>query len=244
MKTCIKCEKSLSLDSFSVRSDSGKLFNTCKDCTRERQRAYNAANAGRVRDKKREWYHRNRDAVNDLRNERIKKETPEQAAKRKAGNAAARKRYAAKKMRAYLEEHGELPLCMCGCGERVKFTDKGDAQRYVFGHLGFDKANEIRWNPDRYVAIEKFREVLQRVRAERGWSIRDLSVVTGTPMPTIKTILYDKRKYSSRGFPKDRCEIILRRIYNVPANSDESVRRNVGRSMQIESKIEREYGVR
>lgn len=244
MKTCIKCQRSFPLDSFSWRKDRDDYNNSCKDCVRERQRRYNKANAERVREKKREWYWRNRDSVNQRRMERMKQETPEQEAKRKASNAQARRRYAQRKKDAYLAQHGQLPLCECGCGERVKFTDKGDPQRYVFGHLGFSKANEIRWSPDKYIPIEKVRDVLHRIKADRNWSIAELARVAQMPVPTLKTILYDRRKYVARGFPKSRCEVILRRIYNVPAPSDVAVREKVGRSMQIESQLERQYGVR
>lgn len=244
VKTCIKCNASLPIDEFAIRSDNGKRNNQCRGCIRTRQRAWNNKNRQRVREHKRVWYEKYRDEVNENRREKYASETPEQAKKRREKNAQARKRWADKKIKKYLDEHGATPLCECGCGEHVLFSDKGNVQRYLNGHYGFKAANEIRWSSDKYVPAEKFREVLRRIMSDRKLSLKQLADSAGIAESTLHSMLYDKKRYSKKGFSKKRCEYILRRIYGMPTTANEQIRKKAQKSLQVEGQIERDYGVR
>lgn len=243
LRTCTKCELALPEDMFSVRSDTGRLQYACRACMRARQNKWNAANRDRIRKQNNAWYAKNKKSVNANRLARMAKETAEETEKRQAANALARQRYRERKIKAYLDEHGERPLCKCGCGNFVNFSSKGDIQTYLNGHYGFKSANPKRWNPDNYIPIVKVREVLQRIRRERGWSVDELARHAGVAPTTMKSILHDKKKYKN-GFRKQRCEIMLRGIYQMPHEPDEVKRRRITRSIQNERQIEKEYGIR
>jgi hypothetical protein len=244
MKTCIKCDASLPIEDFAIRSDSGKRNNQCRQCVRTRQREWNDKNRQRVREHKRAWYEKYKEEVNENRREKYATETPEQAQARRERNAKARKKWADSKIKKYLEEHGQTPLCECGCGEHVRFSDKGDVQRYLNGHYGFNAANEVRWSPDKYVPAEKFREVLRRIMNEKGLSLKQLAETAGIAESTLHSMLYDKKRYSKKGFSKTRCEYILRRIYGMPTAANDQIRKKAQKSLQVEGQIERDYGVR
>ena len=98
----------------------------------------------------------------------------------------------ANKIKRWHEKNGaEIPTCACGCGEQLKFDTKGDLHRYRFNHFGTSKEYRVfvsefmtRWHQDKidtddYIGIEKFREVCRKIKADKGWTWKEMARAGG-----------------------------------------------------------------
>lgn len=107
------------------------------------------------------------------------------------------------------------PACACGCGEPVRWRNHGASwSKYVNEchyrwHLQTDeelkaakskKSSEVavryhqsRRANDRSVPIAEFRQGLKQIKAERGWTNRQMAGYMGIAQGTFNTLMYDNR---------------------------------------------------
>jgi len=126
-----------------------------------------------------------------------------------------------RRIAAYIEEHGSAPECACGCGEHVRFSDKGIPNKWVLGHSLRNRDQWKRVRPggikveDR-IPIDKFRKVLFDEKKKRGYSCRELADAAGVSEGHIKTLLYTKR---TTHISRDLATYILRRFAGMPVEA-------------------------
>lgn len=142
---------------------------------------------------------------------------------------------------AYVAEHGAMPSCACGCGEPVKMNSCGKPQKYAgINHQSrvHDMAELSRsgraakHRSDGDIPLEKFREVVERVKKDRGLTWAQLSEMAGVHPSTLRSRMYDHRKkYVTRGWATaffNRCSGITTGSVPTPAKAkrmEEEIRR-------------------
>lgn len=209
---CPKCDRDLPETEFYFRPD-GRPETGCKPCRREARRVWREANRDRVRDKQREWDRRTAEQRNAERRKRRTQWTPEQVAAE-----AERTRLSVERTRERrIAEHGPPPDCACGCGQPVLFDYLGRPNRYLIGHkVDVDKMLAIQY-ADHYIPADRVREALQAVRAENGWTVRELAEHGGLAFTHMKSVLYDRRVASRFGYDVVWVEHLFRRLKGLPA---------------------------
>jgi len=127
-----------------------------------------------------------------------------------------------RRIAAYLAEHdGVTPLCACGCGDPVRFSDKGKPNKWLLGHTlrNRDQWKQVRPSGVRVedrIPIEKFRKVLFDEKKKRGHSCRTLAEAAGIGEGHMKTLLYTKR---TTHISRDLATYILRRFAGMPVEA-------------------------
>jgi hypothetical protein len=147
--------------------------------------------------------------LSEQRKEAYREQTPEQRATREAKVKTYRKRYLEKK----LAEAGELPLCACGCGERVTIRqDNGKVRKYAHLYTPFSDPDFLHWvgsYPRDTIDKATFRAALVRVKDQKGWTWRELEHRAGLKPGHIDSVIYDKRRI---GVGRDWARDLFRRL--------------------------------
>lgn len=209
---CLKCERELSEDMFWKDSQS-----SCKECRKAATDEWRAANKDRLREKKREYDRKTAKERNARRREKRKQLTPEQVEAEKQRQRDSVTRTRERRVAEYLAEHGEPPMCECGCGEHVKFSHWGKPNRFVIGHkIDVEKMLDKQYE-DHYIPVERVREALNKIRQERGWTVKELAEQAGLSLPHMRSVLYSKKQFKKYGFDAKWIENMFRRIQGMPA---------------------------
>ena len=209
---CPKCEQDLPADQFYFRPD-GRPETGCRACRKEARRVWREANRDRVRDKQREWDRRNADKNNAKRRKRRTEWTAEQL----EAEAERTRRSTERTRERRIAEYGPPPACACGCGEPVLFDYLGRPNRYLFGHkVDVDKMLSIQYE-NHYIPAERVRAALQDLRAERGWTVRELAERGGLAYTHMKSVLYDRRTANRFGYDAVWVEHLFRRLNGLAA---------------------------
>lgn len=90
----------------------------------------------------------------------------------------------------WVEQYGVIPLCACGCGETVGFNSRGVPNRFVAAShstrkgdvvhsVVMQQVHEVRRQKDGSIPIDKFWVACEKIKADKGWSWRELSVAGG-----------------------------------------------------------------
>lgn len=256
MRTCPKCglEKELSEENFYFRKARGNFETSCKKCRNERTMSRRNADPERARKWKRDWYARNRFKLKQQRARKRAALTPEERRARAERRRQWDERRRQRRMEAYLAEHGEMPLCACGCGERVKFDSRGNPRTYAAQnhHMRVSamrekviKAHERRAEELDAIPIDKFRAAVRKVKEDRGWSWRQMAEAGGWNYNHIKSTMYDKRlKTINRKIGED----FFKRIQGIPTEPSKYMQRQAQRDMarlgNLEAQIDRIYSPR
>lgn len=215
--TCPTCKQELPEDAFWVSSSSGRRESSCKACRKVANREWRNKNKERYLASRREYDRKTAKERNTRRRARKKNLTPEQAAAEKQRQRESMARTRERRVAEYLAEHGNPPVCECGCGEYVNFTYVGKPNRYVIGHkIDIDKMLDSQYK-NNYIPVKRVREALQKIKAERGWTIKELAEHAGVSNSHMKTILYDNTKYRKYGFEAQWVENMFRRLQGMSA---------------------------
>lgn len=135
------------------------------------------------------------------------------------------------RVQEYLYENRLPPGCECGCGEPVTFNrSTGKPNRFanrahvLWSRGARERASErqsvmatdfhIRFREkDGSVPIDKFREALRKVKAERDWRWKDVAQCLGISENGVRALMSDKRLKSVRYKTAQRH---LRRLAGLP----------------------------
>lgn len=100
----------------------------------------------------------------------------------------------------YLEEHGVMPPCSCGCGERVEFDYNGKPRKYVEGHKYRDPAwkelmsERVSEGRGRHVVSnEKVADALKAFKEKYGLTYRQLAEHCNYPANQMRLLLWSKK---------------------------------------------------
>lgn len=127
-----------------------------------------------------------------------------------SGNKAAKLRWMEKKRREYIEQHGRLPECECGCGETVNLSSRGVPNRFAgpnhqsrvldMARLSTEgKESRARDRGD--IPVEKFRDVVCRLKEQRDMTWAELADMAGVSVKTLRSAVYHPdKKYVTRGW--------------------------------------------
>lgn len=193
-KYCKSCETTLPVSDFAAdrtRTPDG-LRSICRDC-------YNFKTRVRQRKKKQTQSPEEREAWLAWKREQ---------------NRASR----AKAKEAWIAENGPWPDCACGCGTPVKMDNsKREPRKYVgkHGHKStLDHVHAInRERLSKEIPIEQFRSAMLKMKADKGWTLRQIADAGGVNYGHFKYLMYDKRpKHVTRAF----VEPFLKRIAGMP----------------------------
>lgn len=154
--------------------------------------------------------------------------------------------YILKRTAEYIREHGSMPLCECGCGETVRMNSRGVPNRFA-GVNHQSRVNDMsalsrrgkeaaaREKGD--IPIEKFREVVTRLKRERGYTWAELAEVAGVSVKTLRSAVYvPNKKYVTRGWATS----FFQRASGMAAEPTEGYRRHVDEVEQRISEAERD----
>lgn len=123
-----------------------------------------------------------------------------------------RKRIAERHKEQYLKSHGGVwPKCECGCGQEVKFV--GDSRYSSTGHTRLLRGHCNKKLGDK-IPNEKLRDVLLKMKKERGWSNTELARRAGISQGTLHGILYRKDRI---GHDREFVENMFRRLAGLAA---------------------------
>ena len=241
MRTCKACGETKPETEY-YRKAPERLDTQCKACRYKKNLEYRRINRDKVRAKQREWDRNNAEKISKKRQERLALLSDEERAAISRKTNEGFRRLADKKKREYLEEHGQTPLCLCGCGEHVGFNDKGRVNRYINGHQVVAIPGHIndRFDMRERIPIERVREALQRIRNERGWSVAELAERAGLSLTHMQGILYDKRKWNKYGIDRTLVEQMFRRIQGLPTVPSSYMLKQYTRTIQRLNRLDEE----
>ena len=143
--------------------------------------------------------------------------TEEQKAAEKRQQQESLARLKQRRISEYLAEHGNPPLCECGCGDRVNFSSLGRPNRYINGHKIDVDGMLGKQYENHYIPAERVREALGKIREERGWTVKQLAEQAGISHGHMKVVLYSQTKYKKYGFDVAWVENVFRRLKGLSA---------------------------
>lgn len=242
-KVCLGCGEAKPVDDYWLKSDTGRPYARCKPCHKAKTDEWRTANADRVRAKKREYDRRTAAERNARRREQRAAMGDEELAERRRRQQEVNRRFREKNIADYLAEHEAPPLCVCGCGQHVRFNDKGRPNRYVNGHHLGDETPLMAWMEERYrIPKQRVVEALQKIRKERRWTVKELARRAGISQTHMTDILYAKDK-GKIGMDPVFVENMFRRIQGMAAPPSKHMLRNYDNQNQND-RIEQQYGIR
>jgi hypothetical protein len=138
----------------------------------------------------------------------------------KANEAAYKKRWRQGRIDTYLAEHGNPPKCGCGCGGHVKFDQNGIPRTYMHNHQpkpGLALGPKVKPGSrplDELIPIEQFRELMWKIKNERGLTWPQLAEMGGISSTHLRTLIY---KNSKKHVGKEWLSNLLARMSGLPA---------------------------
>lgn len=242
-RTCKECGETLPTTMFWWKDGGARLDTNCKACRKQKNDAYRRANKDKIRAAQRRWDAKNKDKVNASRRRQAATMTDEDRKRRNQQTADARARMRERRIAEYLALYGTPPVCACGCGEHVRFSDKGIANTYVNQHHPRNSPNQ-RFEGSHRIPVERVRDALLRIRDERGLTNGELAELAGMSKAHLCTILYDKTRYRRYGLDVTWVENAFRRIQGMPAPPSTYMLRQHDRFHDQNDRIEQQYGIR
>jgi len=243
MPLCTNCKQDLPEDAFWKKGDSNKREYHCKQCRKTANIAWRAANKDRVRAKQREYDRKTAEKRNALRRQKRAAMTPEQVEKEKQRQKDSIARTKQRRIAEYLEEHGQPPLCECGCGKTVNFGGNGRPNKYINGHkINFDDMLDIQYE-NHYIPLERLRDALNKVRQENDWTVKELAERAGISYSHMRSILYDKKQFRRYGFEAVWVENLFKRIKGLPAPPTSYMIKQYKHIEKKHKKIEDEFAI-
>lgn len=234
LRTCVVCSRELPESEFWKKDHGQRLDTNCKVCRKEKNMAYRAKNREQVRAKQREWDRAHAKQISESRKKRLQSMSPEDREEFKERQRLASKKMRDERIAAYLAEHGSPPVCECGCGEHVRFSDKGKPNRYVRFHQPTGHHLLVYQENIPRVSLERFRAVFMKMKADKGWTLNQMARKGGISPAHLATIFYDNRKYQRYGLSEEWVRNFLNRLYDRPAPPSTHM-------LKQQSKIEEAY---
>ena len=221
-RTCVSCNQNLYLyDNFFIKrrhkDDPVRYDTSCKECRKEKNRAYREKNREKVRSKQREWDNKNREKIATSRKKRKLKLTVEELQDFRSRNDQAHYRMRERRIVAFLNENKTPPECNCGCGEHVDFDYHGNPNLFVNGHQnrGRSMPRTAFMAKRDLVDLQKFRDFIKDYRTKNGLTNAEVSKKGGWDPLYLDDVLYSKkRKY---GIDKIEVDHFLRRLHGMAA---------------------------
>ena len=242
-RTCKECEETLPVDEFWWKVVDVRRDTLCKPCRKAKNDAYRRANKDKIRATQRRWDSKNKDKVNASRRRQKAAMSDEDRRRRNQQTADARARMKARRIAEYLALYGTPPVCACGCGEHVRFSDKGIANEYVNQHHPRRAPNQ-RFDGTHRIPIERVRDALVRIRDERGLTNGELAELAGMSKAHLCSILYDKTRYRRYGLDVKWVENAFRRIQGMPAPPSTYMLSQHEKFHSQNDRIEQQYGIK
>lgn len=113
----------------------------------------------------------------------------------------------------YLAEHGQFPLCQCGCGKEVELGKQSlKPNLYVNYHhpKNFDKAHATKRS--RLMDMGPFREELRAIKTQRAWTLEEMAEAGGVGANHFKSVMYSSRNRVTQEW----AEALLERLRAAP----------------------------
>lgn len=85
------------------------------------------------------------------------------------------------------------PPCACGCGEPVRMNEKGPGKYVNRQHVLWGRDSARNAIGDDVIEVKVFREACEKIRKDKGWSIRELANRGGWHKGHLSQYLYDYR---------------------------------------------------
>lgn len=114
-------------------------------------------------------------------------------------------------VKVYLAKH-KHPLCVCGCGQKVRFGFHGRPSPYA-------ETSHRYTDPNIWVPVEKFDKVARQLRSKDGLTWEQMATKMGTNYYTLCGYL---GKTNLRHVRKKKVELMLRRYFDQPVRADEA----------------------
>ena len=148
-------------------------------------------------------------------------------------SSARWKRYRAANIKAFLAEHGEPPICECGCGEHVAFGSTGKPNRYVNHHF---KANTIEANKKRLddtIPIEDWRRLVHEIKARKGMTWDQFAEKAGMSRGHVTSMMFG----TQRSVSKEWARQCLERLSGRPTTITAHQRRQIAKRRKADAEI-------
>lgn len=151
-----------------------------------------------------------------------------------------RSNFLLKRTAQYVHEHGSMPFCECGCGETVRMNSRGIPNRFA-GVNHQSRVNDMAQLSSRGkeeaaarngdVPVQKFREVVLRLKEQRGLTWAELADMAGVSVKTLRSAVYvPNKKYVTREW----ATAFFQRASGMAVTPSEGYRR---RAEEVEARI-------
>jgi len=126
---------------------------------------------------------------------------PAKSPEAKANHAAYKVRWRQGRIDRYIEEHGAAPECACGCGGNVQFDQNGIPRTYMHNHQpkpGLALGPKVKPGSkplDELIPIEKFRELMWKIKKDRGLTWPQIAEMGGISDTHLRTLIYRDTKH-------------------------------------------------
>jgi len=158
--------------------------------------------------------------------------------------------YIERKLKSWVETNGPLPTCECGCGTVVGWARKtGSPARFVKNHYyhtaecAETSAKTLReyhlhkFEDGDFIEIKKLRKAIRQIKANKGWTWKELADHGGLSFGHLRSMMSDKRVVSVR---HDLAWGFFRRIAELPAPASTFQKRELAKDSMADAGMDRD----